>query len=300
VFVVAPTGELASGPEVAGPVNGILGFGYQGGAGVVGRGDAPDQWRPGLVGRGTGGNGVVGQGGSGDAETNAMEEYHPDRPGKFDPGAGVVGMGGHWIGPDKDAKGQRLRGDFGGTGVVGVGGGSFEAGYVPSYVFAPGFGVYGISKEIGVCGVSAPVAVTDNSELHGLGVFGWGQTFGVYAQGGRGGGVKGHGGGGPGGHFKRDTFGPQLHVEPMPMQVPPEEPATDLKWLRPSAVDKLPGEATAGDILVTRPSTASNDFDPQGFATLWFCSRSGGVDYPTGWAVWQQILLGPPIKASHR
>src|SRR5215218_6556344 len=97
ILAVVPTGVLESGPEQATPVNGIIGIGYQGGAGVKGRGDSPDPWLPGGgKGRGTGGHGVIGEGGSGDVETNVMEQKHPERVhDKFRPGAGVVGIGGY-------------------------------------------------------------------------------------------------------------------------------------------------------------------------------------------------------------
>jgi hypothetical protein len=117
VFLVVPSGDFSTGPEVATPVHGILGLGYQGGAGVMGRGDSPDQFRLGQFGRGTGGPGVVGKGGSGAADSNTMETYHPERHGKFQPGAGVLGIGGYWIG-------SGVRDAIGGPGVVGLGGGN--------------------------------------------------------------------------------------------------------------------------------------------------------------------------------
>ena len=273
---MAPTGDLANGPEVTTPVNGILGFGYQGGAGVVGRGDAPDKWRDGVPGRGTGGPGVVGLGGSGDVETKAMEEYHSDRSGKFNPGAGVVGVGGYWIGPAFDGTGTRRRGDAGGPGVTGVAGDNIFPQLPPPLDDPRAFDVY---AGVGVCGIS----------YTNVGILAQGKFVGV----------KGKGFEGPGGYFEsgpHEWIVPQLHLEPNQMVVPNvEDHQVAPTCLRPTLVKSLPKEGRAGDLLVTiNPDITSKDGPPP--AVLWFCTVGGGRDGKDGVAVWRQVLLGPPME----
>jgi hypothetical protein len=243
VFVVAPSGDLSVGPEVAAPVNAILGFGYQGGAGVVGRGDPPDQFRPGMSGRGTGGHGVKGLGGSGDAASNAMEAHHPDRSGKFKPGAGVLGIGGYWIGPRFNLAGHELRKDTGGPGVVGIGGGTnSEEPYDHAAQFdtVTGVGVFGLSNHgPGVFGKST----TDVHEAknisgghfessNGNGVEGIGGEYGVVGTGVR-----------AGGYFKSSSdpfIRAQIHLYPQVMSVPKEVAMNVVSCLSPDQVDQLP------------------------------------------------------------
>jgi hypothetical protein len=295
VFVVTPSGDLSIGPEVAAPVNAIIGFGYQGGVGVVGRGDSADEFRPGLLGRGTGGHGVKGLGGSGDAESNTMEVHHPDRSGKFKPGAGVLGIGGYWIGPERDAKGNALRGAIGGPGVVGLGGGTNSE---EPYDHAAQFETV---KGVGVCGLSN----------HGPGVFGKSTTglnmaqniSGGHFESSNGNGVEGIGGafgvvgrGGRAGGFFRSSADPfiraQVHLAPQFMSVPKEVPMQIVPNISPDKVDQLPKTGSLGDLLVT----ASPPGDPNANMTLlWLCTRSGTADGKDGIAEWRQVLLGPPI-----
>jgi hypothetical protein len=307
IFSVVPTGELGSGPEQTGPVQGIIGIGYQGGAGVKGRGDSPDLWLPGGVtrGRGTGGHGVIGEGGSGDLETNVMEQQHPDRPGKFRPGAGVVGIGGYWIG-SPIINGVRGEGrDFGGPGVVGVAGREDSPETYADY----GSQTFEALAGIGVVGVSLNhVGVYADGKEHGIiakggsgiGINAVGDTTGVQGVGNIGVegsgtiGVKGIGNnGGPGGLFSSSvleggTNTAQIHLDAQQMRVPSaaNEVSAQYRRIRPTVVDQLPKTAQIGDLLLTH-SEAAGDYLP---ALLWICT--GGR---AGAAVWQQVLLGEPI-----
>jgi len=288
MFVVAPDGDLSKGPNVGDPVNAIVGFGYQGGAGVVGRGDAPaTEYEDGVIGRGTGGHGVVGEGGSGDAETNAMEFYHEGRPGTFKPGAGVVGFGGYWIGPAFDGNGKALRGPFGGPGVVGYAGGVNVR--EPDIIGGPAEGL--------------PPA--NWTEVEGVGVYGRSAyRFGVQGNG-KECGIRGHGINGPGGIF---SSGSDLHIRaqielvPVVMQTLPEEPLA--VWgINPAKAGKykLPSLAKTGQLLLTKVS--DNDTKGPGIkdskgasATLWLCTRAGR-DAGRDFTDWRQVLLGPVITA---
>jgi hypothetical protein len=271
VFLVVPHGDFSHGPEGDTPVHGILGIGYQGGAGVMGRGDSTDQFRPGQYGRGTGGHGVVGKGGSGAADSNTMETYHPERHGKFKPGAGVIGLGGYWIG---DAKGRGRRGNIGGPGVVGLGGGNESEEPYDLAAYHADFDKVGAGNVAGV-GV---VGRTKYEAAGGL--FESSNGYGVVATGKLAGG------------FFQSPSAPritaQIHLHPQIMSVPEEVSMPIVGNVNPAKVDQLPRIGNLGDLLLTTgPDNANYG------ALLWLCTRAGGQeDYP---ADWRQVLLGPPI-----
>jgi len=200
VIAVGPAAAKDKRPD--NPVIGIVAYGYKGDAAILGIGNQPKPntfpndpayWE----GSGTGGNGVVGQGGTGD-----LIEWDVETAGGMDlpphPGHGILGIGGHWRGATTDQHGN-TRDNRGGAGVVGIAGTETVASAEPPFGDAAGIGVYGYS------GVS-----------EGVRGFGFGE------------GVYGYGFHGPGGIFfsgiegERGPPTPQLRLVPHQMKQPLE------------------------------------------------------------------------------
>jgi len=281
MFMVTPSGDLSVGPAGAAPVHAIVGYGYQGGVGVIGRGDPQEPIRgPNVLGRGTGGHGVKGLGGSGAADKNAMEEHHSDRQGKFKPGAGLLGIGGYWIGPNSDPKGKILRDDIGGPGVVGLAGGAnseevFD--YETEFNTVKGIGVFGRSH--------------NGAGVVGRATGGSGTAVGGSFQGGAIG-VRGTASAGPGGWFEGgwDPIRAQIHLEPHAMDTPAEVLASSVTTVKPDAIDQLPKIGRLGDLLLTTRTDSK-----AGATFLWLCTVEDDVNGSGNPAQWRQVLLGPYI-----
>jgi hypothetical protein len=141
ILIVTPDAAPRQRPKQK--VDGVQSCGYLGGSGLVGFGCPIVDGK----GAGTGGFGVVGNGGSGDLNLNAANQAGVGIHSTFDPGAGVVGIGGIWTGAQfAERDGARPeRDDKGGAGVVGVAGGEHVTPGWPSFDQTRGVGVYGVS-----------------------------------------------------------------------------------------------------------------------------------------------------------
>jgi hypothetical protein len=190
ILLVTPTGDIGNRPHV--PLDGIVGVANRGGAGVRGVGNQPEGPRGETAGSGTGGDGVVGHGGTGDLETSVTGQ------GGFNPGIGVLGIGGYWTGPAKSD--GKARDDMGGPGVIGVAGGDQGPAWVPPFNLTKGVGVYGASSQhegvvaqggpnasglratgfLGVQGDGTNVGVQGKGNI---GVTAYGEDFGIIATG---------------------------------------------------------------------------------------------------------------------
>jgi len=303
ILMVTPSGVSADIPAIK--LDGIVGQAHLGGAGVRGRGGQPEL-------PGGGGDGVVGEGGSGRRET----QTHP--------GVGVLGIGGHWTGalPSKE-----METPLGGAGVVGVAGGA-QAPFVADLVFAQGTGVFGYSDVgDGVSGIGVSNGVTAGGQQNGLratgrfGVVAIGENTGTYSEG-IAIGLHAVGKKGPGGFFERlpqlppgKAVGdhvefyemgalPQIAIKPMPMVVPDAidiGEGAQMLVMPPDQVDQLPRNANAGELLLTmKPlkSSGVSGFEDGAEAFLWLCVKPNAVATggKTVAAVWKQVLLGPPIE----
>ncbi len=179
-------GNVLGAPGVVGVGNtasanngeGVRGFGANGGVGVSGRGGATNATGVIGFGGGTSGQGVAGIGASGT-------------------GPGIVGVGGNF-GASNNADGVQGFANGTGGGVVGHGGGSNGPGLLGFGGAANGQGVAGIGNGTGpgIVGVGGNFVATNNADgvrgfasgtgtgvfghsPSGLGVYGFGQTYGV-------------------------------------------------------------------------------------------------------------------------
>ena len=320
LLVTPPAPEVKRGfPERYGSrphnaTDGLTAFGCMGGAGVRGIGNQPEGHRGDKKGSGTGGEGVVGHGGTGDLEDSATS-LDRDRRRKFNPGIGVLGIGGHWIMPIDDPRGA--------PGVVGVAGTKGGPSNVPPFEYMRGVGVYGMSH-VGN-GMHAVGSPTDGTGLVAEGFFGvvaTGRSAGVVAfsdelaVNGRGKkvggrfrgyvGVEGQGETDPGGVFsaqpsERGVPTAQIQAVPQPMWVPDQVQATSYYLTPPDQVGELPQRGSAGQLLMTVQTISAErrDLRPGGEATLWLCVTSGDdvvPATPSQPAIWRQVLLGPAIQ----
>lgn len=300
ILLVTPTRGIEDRPIVR--IDGIVGVANRGGAGVRGIGNQPEGPRGEHSGSGTGGDGVIGHGGTGDLEASAAGH------GGFVPGTGVLGIGGYWTGPARVDKSERD--GRGGPGVVGVAGGDQTPARVPSFEQAKGVGVYGASAEnegvvaeggpnsaglratgmtgvkgegntIGVQG-NGPVGVAAYGEQQGIIAVGTNRAGievegpdAILARGGKSGGVftGGYGIRAKGYPFPGGTFESgqpedpapraQVRLVPQPMWAADQAPAQLVYVVPESTVDQLPVDGNAGNLLVTiKPERPGSDVVP--------------------------------------
>lgn len=225
-------------------MDGIIAIGHRGGAGVRGVGNQPEGPRGERRGSGNGGDGVVGQGGSGDL---VMAVGDPAEPGR-----GVLGIGGFWTGPVVGKDRDEPRDNNGGAGVVGVAGGESGPPWVPPFDQTKGVGVYGLSAQ-----GTGVVAKGEQLGLRAIATKGVGVSasgpFGAWADGEQCG-IDAMGDGGPGGVF-RQKFNPeigglpQIGIVPHPMVMPDEVETNVVNVLPADQIDQLPKQAWAGELL---------------------------------------------------
>jgi hypothetical protein len=279
------------------------------------------------MGAGTGGVGVIGNGGSGDLNQKAATNF--GNKDTFDPGAGVLGIGGFWTGAMVSISDSgKKRNTTGGAGVIGVAAGEHGPPVLPSFDKTQGVGVYGFSAvgtgvvaegnslpqspttgllatgflAIEAKGTHNGIEATDSAldlkvKSTGENVNPGTDCYGVDAEGLHAG-IHAVSSGGPAGIFEitLDEKVPraQLHIKSIDTRVGRKDEEPFVPNVYTGNVDWLPSKGKAGEILVLRP-VAPDTPNP---VTSWLCVVPGGnFGDPIGSiAMWSQVLLGRQIK----